>query len=145
MDPLSLSCGIPWTDWESAQVPLTHGPASAGIFSLAFRDDQHGMAVGGDYQKPKDPAGTAAWTSDGGQQWTAAEKPPHGYRSAVAWDADAKAWITVGPNGSDISYDDGKTWSALDNGNWNALSLPWVVGPKGRIAKIDEGRLKKHP
>ena len=145
MDPLSLSCGIPWTDWESAQVPLTHGPASAGIFSLAFRDASHGIAVGGDYQKPKDPTGTAAWTSDGGEHWTAAEKPPHGYRSAVAWDADAKAWITVGPNGSDISYDDGKTWSALDNGNWNALSLPWVVGPKGRIAKIDEGRLKKHP
>jgi photosystem II stability/assembly factor-like uncharacterized protein len=145
MDPLSLSCGIPWTDWESAQVPLTHGPASAGIFSLAFRDANYGMAVGGNYQKPKDPAGTAAWTSDGGQHWTAAQTPPHGYRSAVAWDADAKAWITVGPNGSDISYDDGKTWAPLDNGNWNALSLPWVVGPKGRIAKIDEGRLKKHP
>jgi len=145
IDPLSLSCGIPWTDWESAQVPLTHGPASAGIFSLAFRDASHGIAVGGDYQKPKDPTGTAAWTSDGGEHWTAAEKPPHGYRSAVAWDADAKAWITVGPNGSDISYDDGKTWSALDNGNWNALSLPWVVGPKGRIAKIDEGRLTMRP
>jgi photosystem II stability/assembly factor-like uncharacterized protein len=143
IDRFSGSCGIPWTDWQTAAVPLTSGNASSGLFSIAFRDAQHGMAVGGDYQKPNESAGTAAWSADGGKTWTAAEKPPHGYRSSVAWDADAKAWIAVGTNGSDISYDDGKTWSALDNGNWNALSLPWVVGPKGRIAKLDEGRLKK--
>jgi photosystem II stability/assembly factor-like uncharacterized protein len=128
--------------WARFPVPLATGKA-AGIFSLAFRDEQHGLAVGGDYTKPNESAGTAAWTSDGGEHWTASTKPPHGYRSAVAWDADAKAWIAAGTNGSDISYDDGKTWSPLDNGNWNALSLPWIVGPKGRIAKLDEGRLPR--
>ncbi|HYK38080.1 hypothetical protein [Alloacidobacterium sp.] len=123
-------------------VPLASGADASGVFSLAFRDSQHGMAVGGDYTKPNESAGTAAWTADGGQHWTAAEKPPHGYRSAVAWDADAKAWIAAGTNGSDISYDDGKNWQPLDNGNWNALSLPWIVGPKGRIAKL--GTLPPH-
>jgi hypothetical protein len=60
------------------------------------------------------------------------------YRSAVHWyDATTKAWITVGTNGSDISRDDGKTWQPLDNGNWNALSLPFVVGPNGRIARLN--------
>jgi hypothetical protein len=54
----------------------------------------------------------------------------------VAWDAEHQAWIAAGTNGSDISYDDGKTWQWLDSGNWNALSLPWVVGPKGRIGKL---------
>ena len=49
---------------------------------------------------------------------------------------DGKAWIAVGTNGSDVSYDDGKTWSPLDDGKWNALNLPWVVGPEGRIAKL---------
>jgi photosystem II stability/assembly factor-like uncharacterized protein len=136
LDPISLSCGIPWVDWESTQTPLPGAGSSSGIFSLAFRDTQHGLAVGGDYSKPNESAGTAAWTADGGKTWTAAERPPHGYRSAVAWDADAKAWIAVGTNGSDVSYDDGKTWSPLDNGNWNALRLPWVVGPEGRIAKL---------
>jgi hypothetical protein len=63
-------------------------------------------------------------------------KPPHGYRSAVAWDEKDQAWITVGSNGSDISYDDGKTWQWLDSGNWNALSLPWAVGPNGQIGKL---------
>jgi len=142
-DPFSHSCGIPWTDWQSAQAPLVQGNTSSGIFSLAFRDDQHGQAVGGDYQKPNESQGTAAWTSDGGQHWITATKPPHGYRSTVAWDTDTKAWITAGTNGSDISYDDGKTWQPLDDGNWNALSLPWIVGPKGRIAKLGELKPKK--
>ena len=121
--------------WTRTPVPLASG-TSAGVFSLAFRDEQHGVAVGGDYQKPNEPTGTAAWTEDGGTHWTAARKPPHGYRSAVTWDAHDKAWIAVGTNGSDVSYDDGKTWSPLDDGKWNALSLPWVVGPEGRIAKL---------
>ncbi|MGA3080779.1 MAG: hypothetical protein ABSD44_05295 [Terracidiphilus sp.] len=35
------------------------------------------------------------------------------------------------------AVDDGKTWQPLDDGNWNALSLPFVVGPSGRIARIN--------
>lgn len=129
-------------DWAKAQVPLGNGAASAGVFSVAFRDVKNGIAVGGDYTKPNDSAGTAAWSADGGKNWTAAAKMPHGFRSAVTWDADAKAWIAAGTNGSDISYDDGKTWVPLDDGTWNALSLPWVVGPAGRIGKLDPKQLK---
>jgi photosystem II stability/assembly factor-like uncharacterized protein len=125
-------------------VPLFPKTQAGGIFSIASTgDEQHFVAVGGDYTKPNETAGTAAWSSDGGKTWTAAAKPPHGFRSAVAWDADLKAWIAAGTNGSDISWDDGKTWEPLDDGNWNALSLPWVVGPGGRIAKLDAGRVKK--
>lgn len=123
-------------------MPLAGDGDGAGIFSLGYHEgDVPGygytlLAVGGDYTKPNESAGTAAWTADGGMHWTASAKPPHGYRSAVAWDAAAKAWIAAGTNGTDISMDDGKTWYPLDNGNWNALSLPWIVGPKGRIAKL---------
>jgi hypothetical protein len=51
-------------------------------------------------------------------------------------------WVTVGPNGTDISTDDGRNWRALwpapgdapgADRDWNALSLPFVVGPHGRI------------
>lgn len=128
------TCGQPILD--PVQVPLASGNESSGVFSLAFRDQNRGIAVGGDYKKPNESNGTAAYTADGGRTWTAAAKPPHGYRSAVVWDAADKAWIAVGTNGSDVSYDDGKTWQYLDSGNWNALSLPWVVGPEGRIAKL---------
>ncbi|HEV2280115.1 MAG TPA: hypothetical protein VGS02_18190 [Acidobacteriaceae bacterium] len=144
--PPHMVCGVCFTApkkydtvWFTARIqvaPLSGENDSTGIFSLAFRDLHYGLAVGGDYMKPNDSAGTAAWSVDGGKTWTAAAKPPHGYRSAVAWDAEAKAWIAVGTNGSDISYDDGKTWEPLDDGNWNALSLPWVVGPQGRVAKL---------
>jgi photosystem II stability/assembly factor-like uncharacterized protein len=130
-------------DWQSAQTPLASGNDSSGVFALAFRDQQHGIAVGGDYRKPEDATGTAAYTSDGGEHWSAPQKPPHGYRSAVAWDEKDRAWITVGTNGSDVSYDDGKTWQWLDGGKWNALSLPWTVGPNGQIGKL--GMLPAHP
>jgi photosystem II stability/assembly factor-like uncharacterized protein len=129
--------------WFRVAVPLAHGSPTSGVFSLAFRNLNHGVAVGGDYTKPNDFTGSAAWSADSGKTWTAAAKSPHGFRSAVAWDADANAWITVGTNGSDMSYDDGKTWVSLDNGNWNALSLPWAVGPGGRIGKLDPNKLKR--
>jgi photosystem II stability/assembly factor-like uncharacterized protein len=141
IDPFSKSCGIPWLGWHSASVPLASGNPSSGIFSLAFRNNQHGMTVGGDYIKPNDSTGTAAWSADGGEHWTASTTPPHGFRSAVQWSEALKAWITVGTNGSDISRDDGKTWQPLDDGNWNALSLPFVVGPNGRIARINPAAL----
>jgi photosystem II stability/assembly factor-like uncharacterized protein len=109
-------------------------PVAGGVSSVYFRDLQHGVAVGGDAKKPED--GGAAFTSDMGLHWTAAATPPHGFRSAVAWSEGLKAWVAVGPNGSDVSRDDGKTWSRLDDGAWNALSLPFVVGPQGRIGRL---------
>jgi photosystem II stability/assembly factor-like uncharacterized protein len=127
------------------ETPMSQGSASAGIFSLFFREDQFGVAVGGDYSKPEATAKTAAFSIDSGQSWQLTKTPPHGYRSAVAYDPNIKTWITVGPNGTDISTDDGRNWRALipssldekdADKNWNALSLPFVVGPKGRIGKL---------
>jgi photosystem II stability/assembly factor-like uncharacterized protein len=137
-------------------VPIAGGTDASGVFALAFRPEfkieeplpaplsqrgfagySHGLAVGGDYTKPDTAIGTAAWTDDGGEHWTASAQPPHGYRSAVQWSEALKLWFTVGTNGSDISRDDGKNWQPLDDGDWNALSLPFVVGPKGRIARLD--------
>ena len=74
---------------------------------------------------------------------TAASKPPHGFRSSVQWSEALKVWIAVGTNGSDLSRDDGKTWQPINDGNWNALSLPFVVGPNGRIARMNPAALPK--
>jgi photosystem II stability/assembly factor-like uncharacterized protein len=129
--------------WAGALTPLASGNDSSGVFSVAFRDRLHGIAVGGNYRKPAETTGTAAYTSDGGKHWKIPSKLPHGYRSGAAWDAHDRSWITVGSNGSDISYDDGATWQWLDGGNWNAVSLPWVVGPNGQIGKL--GTLPARP
>jgi hypothetical protein len=139
-------------DWKTSPIAVKAGSESSGVFSVAYRypvttgicegcgfeENARFIAVGGDYTKPSESAGTAAWSADGGWTWTAAAKPPHGYRSAVEWSHALKAWIAAGTNGSDISRDDGITWAALDDGGWNALSLPFAVGPKGRIARLNE-------
>jgi photosystem II stability/assembly factor-like uncharacterized protein len=130
------------------QTPMSQRSDSAGIFSFDFRTDLIGVSVGGDYRKPEVTTRTAAFSADGGMSWKLAQTPPHGYRSAVAYDASSKTWITVGPNGTDISTDDGRNWRALNpnsalheapdaDRNWNALSLPFVVGPHGRIGKLN--------
>ena len=123
--------------WSVTKFPLAGGKPSAGVFSIAFRDERHGIAVGGDFQEPAQTAGTAAWTSDGGLTWHPASELPSGYRSSVGWEQKIGAWITVGPNGSDLSRDDGHTWKRFDSTGWNALSLPWAAGLKGRIARLD--------
>jgi photosystem II stability/assembly factor-like uncharacterized protein len=143
--------------WSARELPLASGSESTGAFAISThvivtygktKNDVLGLrlsevAVGGDYSKPNEAAGTAAYTNEGGEHWTSSIAPPHGYRSTVQWSVAEKLWITAGSNGSDISRDDGKTWGPLDNGNWNALSLPFIVGPKGRIARLNPDALKQ--
>jgi photosystem II stability/assembly factor-like uncharacterized protein len=122
--------------WEVSETPVAAGAESAGIFSIAFRDKDHGMVVGGDYRKPNDVGATAATTSDGGKTWTLLDKRLP-FRSAVAWAKDR--WVAVGTSGSHASRDDGATWKPLDRENYNSVGFTpggegWAAGPKGRIA-----------
>jgi photosystem II stability/assembly factor-like uncharacterized protein len=134
--------GVGDGDWNRHALPLTTGASSAGAFAVGARVNgksptpTHMIVVGGDYTKPAETAGTAAFSSDGGITWTPASVPPHGYRSAVQWSTSLRIWIAAGTNGSDMSRDDGRTWEVLDDGKWNALSVPFVAGPKGRIGKL---------
>jgi photosystem II stability/assembly factor-like uncharacterized protein len=129
--------------WTTVRAPLAGQSETAGVFSIAFRDSLHGLVVGGDFKKPDERNGTAAWTSDGGVTWNASSTMPSGYRSSVAWDQHSRSWITVGPNGSDLSRDDGKSWKQFDKSSWNALSLPWVVGSDGKIGALNEVALRQ--
>jgi photosystem II stability/assembly factor-like uncharacterized protein len=126
--------------WSVNRTPIRNDGASAGIFSLAFIDERHGIAVGGDYAKPAESTGNVAFTLDGGETWSAAaDARPAGFRSAAAYLPDRQAWIATGTSGSDVSTDGGKSWRTFDTGNFNASSfvtggIGWAVGPKGRIA-----------
>lgn len=157
------TCSLKWAV-TSTRLPLATG-TGGGAFSLSVLDGDerihHAVVVGGDYGKPAERAGTAAYWDETEKRWTAATQPPGGYRSAVEIEPDSATvenhdharWIAVGPNGSDISSDGGKTWEPLEHapagtpkaGEWNALSLPWVVGPHGRIAKFNPGALEQAP
>jgi photosystem II stability/assembly factor-like uncharacterized protein len=124
--------------WTATETPVKAGVASAGIFSIAFRDGDHGLVVGGDYRKADATDATAAVTADGGKTWKLID-PPLPYRSAVAWAKDR--WVAVGTTGSHVSVDDGKTWKELDRETYNAAAFApsgagWAVGPKGRVARF---------
>ena len=128
--------------WTVASTPFVNGE-SAGIFSLAFREAQNGIAIGGDYRKPDAGENNLARTTDGGQTWTLVNGHSVEYRSCVQYIPGTLALVSVGPSGSDISVDDGLTWTKLDTLGYHTLSFApgtkvgWAAGADGRIAKFD--------
>ena len=130
--------------WTVREAPIRAGVASAGIFSIAFRDSLHGAITGGDYQQPSLRGRNLAVTSDGGATWTLADSAasPAGYRSAVAFlpGSRGRRLVTVGLTGTDVSRDGGSTWSRVDSVAYNSVGFAtsgagWAVGPRGRIAR----------
>lgn len=128
--------------WTIADTPLLTS-ASAGIFSVAFRDPRHGLVTGGDYRKEKDATDVAAATSDGGATWTLVSGLG-GFRSVVAHlPGSSASWIAVGPSGADVTTDDGKTWTPVEGGGYHAFSFAprggvgWGVGEKGAIGTLN--------
>jgi photosystem II stability/assembly factor-like uncharacterized protein len=144
--------------WKAFDTPLAAGP-SAGIFSIAFRDEQHGVIVGGDYKKEREAIDNIAITSDGGATWTLVrEHGLGGFRSAVAYVPAANGKLTpslfaAGPAGADISIDDGRTWQPFDAEGLHTFSFAprasatgatgWGAGERGRIVRIDGFTNKK--
>ncbi len=127
--------------WMVAETPLAAGP-SAGIFSIAFRDEAHGVVVGGDYSRETDAADNAAVTSDGGRTWTLVQGLS-GFRSVVKHvPGTAATWLAVGPSGADLSTDDGRTWTALDGAGYDSFSFApgrpvgWGAGSRGRVGAL---------
>jgi hypothetical protein len=144
---------------HSLSLPFSRAGGSSGAFAFTkIPGESSGMyqfkkliVVGGDYSKPDAPADSYSVSFTFSVllrdriKMESSSTPPQGYRSSVAFDAPSGALITVGPNGTDISRDDGKNWTPLKpsgydppdaDKNWNALSLPFVVGPHGRIGRL---------
>jgi photosystem II stability/assembly factor-like uncharacterized protein len=139
--------------WKIAETPLIAG-ASAGIFSIAFRDAKHGVVVGGDYRKENEAVDNLAVTSDGGVTWKLV-KGLSGFRSVVAYVPGVKTGsetlVAVGPSGADYSADDGRTWTALDGPGFDTLSFAprrrprdqptaFATGAHGAIGELKFGK-----
>jgi photosystem II stability/assembly factor-like uncharacterized protein len=145
--------------WQVVDTPIIHGPDSAGIFSIAFRDPLHGVISGGDYKHPDQDGPNLAFTNDGGKTWALSEIHPQAYFSAAAYDRrtkDAKnkdlddnqakvRLFIVGPKFV-FDFRPPKDPTRISPGKksgiqFNALSpFPQggalIVGPKGSIAII---------
>ena len=128
--------------WTAAASPIRSGASTQGIFSIAFWSRKDGVIVGGDYKDPKNNQRNAAFTHDGGKNWTLARQGPNGYRSAVAVvpGSHPPMLIAAGTTGSDYSLDGGNTWQPMDGVEYNSLGFAagggWAVGPQGRIARF---------
>jgi len=130
--------------WSVTDTPIPSGP-TAGIFSLAFKDPWHGIAVGGDFLVPDTAPAGAATSRDGGRTWVTSTAVPGEYRSGTDWLGSGPVALAVGPTGSDVSYDGGRTWTEFDGGSFDAVRCApdrscWASGEQGRVAKLRWGR-----
>ena len=124
--------------WTIAETPLRAGQTS-GIYSIAFRDAMNGVVVGGDYSKEAEAVDNAAVTKDGGKTWTLVTGLS-GFRSVVAYVPGLKTGLlAIGPQGSDVSADDGRTWTKVEGPGFDTFSfvpgaaVGWGAGARGTI------------
>jgi photosystem II stability/assembly factor-like uncharacterized protein len=135
--------------WNAYDTPLVSS-ASAGAFTVAFRDGWHGIVGGGDLD-PSDPNNARTATShDGGHDWNLTNAPPvtgaifglaylqnttgvgehhyglqldgHGNDGHGGDDYEQTVVITADTGGAAWTPDEGTTWYAL-----NGVSGYWCV------------------
>ena len=125
--------------WTVSATPLNSGP-SAGINALAFRSQQHGLAVGGDFAVPDNSPNNFAATRNGGGSWDLLTGAPPEYRSGAAW-VNGNTAIAVGLTGSDVTRNKGRTWTGFDDGSLHTIDCAnpnacWASGANGRVAYL---------
>ncbi|WNF30601.1 oxidoreductase [Streptomyces sp. C11-1] len=128
--------------WTASASTLPAGDPARGVFAVAFRDRAHGIAVGGDYRPDQASPRAAAVTGDGGRTWRQSAAPPPAYRSGVTWlPYTRSAALAVGPTGTDLTLDAGRTWRTVDTGSYDTVDCApdlgcWASGEKGRVARL---------
>jgi photosystem II stability/assembly factor-like uncharacterized protein len=124
--------GFTWTV-SAAPIPAAE---AGGVFSLAFRNTRQGVMVGGDLLAPENGEDASGFTRDG-DTWRPGGDLS-GYRSGVDW--LGHTLIAVGPTGSDVSYDGGRTWTPFDDAAYDVVDCPpgtcWASGPAGAVAVL---------
>ena len=133
--------------WEVAATPLPSGEGT-GILSMAFRDNLHGVIMGGPISDPASRSNNVALTADGGRTWKLAGRPTFTgaiYGGTYVPGAATPTIVAVGPNGASTSPDDGHSWVPIDTAAYWAVGFAsptagWAVGPRGRITKLTPPR-----
>lgn len=136
----STNLGESWTVYNT---PIQPTNASTGIFSLVFQGALHGMAVGGDYQKPDGVFPNPLVANDGGRAWHSIGQPQGRFLSSVAVAPGAAhmpgTFFAAGPSGI-FSLSGIGQWVQRSDLAVNVLVFPtaktgWAAGPKGVIAR----------
>ncbi len=128
-------------DNKKIKLPLLHGKESTGANSIAVKDANTFMIVGGDFMQKDSSEGNYCFTKDNGKTWIPSQQPPSGYRSCVEYLGKSN-WITCGLNGVDITNDDGLHFRKIADEGFHACrkakngTAVFLAGGKGRIGKL---------
>ena len=122
--------------WTVTSLPIRQGGKMTGVFSASFANAQHGLAMGGDWEDPKNNTGNLISTADGGTSWTLiAEGTGPGYRSCIMHHPKRhNEVVCVGKLGIDVSMDGGNRWTHVsDSSQFVARFSPdgrtlWMAG-----------------
>ena len=124
--------------WIYAALPVTHGQASEGAFSLAIGQN-NGLIVGGDYAHDKKTDSlTAIQTLSPASTFKSASKEPAGFQSSVEF-LNSDTFLSTGTSGSNITTDGGNTWTKIDEISYNVCrkakhgKLVLLAGDRGKI------------
>lgn len=129
--------------WTASETPMISGINTTGIYSVHFLSDKDGYITGGDYTKVLSADKNFAITKDGGDSWTLSETLPDGFKSSVCSIPNINSGIIVtGTSGTNISWNNGKTWTKINNNSYNSImfaknsSVGFLTGDTGKVAKI---------
>lgn len=106
--------------WKAQLTPMPKNQSGTGIYSMAFKDEMNGVAVGGNWEY-SDCDSSKIYTKDGGKTWHLSDGV-QGYRSCATY-INKNTYISTGTNGTDISTDGGKSWTMLDTIGFNAIQF----------------------
>ena len=111
--------------------------------SIAFRSPEHGIAAGGDINRPDEQTDNVVATSDGGKSWTVAGRPPFpGAIYGIGYVPNRPGTVVaVSPKGAAWSSDEGRTWHWLDQNDYWGIGFArdgtgWITGAAGRITRL---------
>lgn len=122
-------------------LPIIQGTQSTGANSMAVKDKNCFIVVGGDFNAKDDTTRNCVITTNAGQSFSEPNEGPHGYRSCIEY-LGKKNWICCGLNGVDYSSDDGKNWNWISKDSFHAVrkakkgKAVYFSGGGGRIGKL---------
>ncbi|MGA8234512.1 MAG: hypothetical protein WB795_23750, partial [Candidatus Acidiferrales bacterium] len=136
--------------WSVADTPILSGKASFGIFSVTCTGNAV-IAVGGDYKNVNRSDRVAAYSFSAGKTRKLAMQQPNGIRSGLAL-VGGRLLVAIGPNGEDVSADQGVTWTHSGSLNLNAIVAldnqnVWAVGAglaDGALRAAAKGSFQAH-
>ncbi|GAB6984825.1 WD40/YVTN/BNR-like repeat-containing protein [Nocardioides pyridinolyticus] len=129
--------------WTAADSTIPPGDA-AGVFALAFRTPERGVAVGGDFADPADGADAVATTHQG-NTWRNAGDLTHLGEDVAYLPGRRHRLVVTGESGevmgTSVSLDGGRSWKQISETGYHALECTedgscWAAGGDGRVGRV---------